>query len=217
MGLFISALFTEPFYYLAWVGVVTFSICFHEYSHASMALKMGDDTAARSGHLSLNPVVQMGQASLIMLLLIGIAWGAVPVNVGRLPGRKAAALVSFAGPASNLLLCLVFGALAVGLRVFVVVQGVTTLASRFFALGCTANAVLFVFNMLPVPMLDGWPIFSLFFPALRGISMAQAQNISWILMAVLFISPLGNLIWGIGSGLAGLVAAGWPKLFSLFL
>src|SRR5512137_2480723 len=109
MNFFVSSLAQDPFYFFSWVGIVAFSICFHEYAHASMALKRGDDTAAKLGHLTLNPMVQMGPMSIVMLLLIGIAWGAVPVNPGRLRTRADAALVSFAGPAANLLLSLLFG------------------------------------------------------------------------------------------------------------
>ena len=87
--------------------VVVFSVCLHEYAHARAALWQGDATAAEQGHLTLNPLKQMGPMSLIMLLIIGIAWGAVPVNPGRMRHRYSDALVSFAGPATNLALFLV--------------------------------------------------------------------------------------------------------------
>ncbi|MCX6995813.1 MAG: site-2 protease family protein, partial [Kiritimatiellaeota bacterium] len=79
MNFFIVQAWEQPFFFFAWVGIVTFSICVHEFAHAWMALRCGDDTAARAGHLSLNPFRQMGPSSLIALLVVGIAWGAVPV------------------------------------------------------------------------------------------------------------------------------------------
>ena len=83
MTLFVQYLSSDPLYFFSWTLAVIFSVCFHEYWHAATALKLGDDTAARAGHLSFNPMVQMGPASLIMLLLIGIAWGSVPVDPRR--------------------------------------------------------------------------------------------------------------------------------------
>ena len=94
--------------YIMWVTVVMFSICFHEYSHAYAALLQGDSTAAERGHLTMNPMVQMGTFSIIMLLFIGISWGSVPVNRRKFRHKYSDALVSFAGPAANVLLFLVF-------------------------------------------------------------------------------------------------------------
>ncbi len=215
MNFFISSLAVDPFYFLSWIGIVAFSICFHEYAHASMALRLGDDTAARLGHLSLNPLVQMGPVSLLMLLFIGIAWGSVPVNPGRLRTRADAAMVAFAGPAANLLLSLLFGAVVAALSLLG--DPSTNLVVRFFAYGCIANGVLFVFNMLPVPMFDGWSVFSLFVPGMREVDPQKAQNISLLVLAVVFITPLGGLIWGLGSALAGVLMNAWARLFALFL
>ncbi len=214
MNFFVSSLARDPFYFLSWVGIVMFSVCFHEFSHARMALKLGDDTAARRGHLSLNPLVQMGPMSIVMLLLIGIAWGAVPVNPGRLRTRADAAMVSFAGPAANLLLSLLFGAMVGALSL--VSDPSVSLVIRFFVYGCIANAVLFVFNMLPVPMFDGWTIFSLFIPAMRDVEPQKAQNISLFVLVIVFITPLGSLIWGFGTALAGAVLSSWARFFGLF-
>lgn len=215
MNFFVSSLAQDPFYFLSWVGIVAFSICFHEFAHASVALKLGDDTAAKRGHLSLNPLVQMGPMSIVMLLLIGIAWGAVPVNPARFRTRSDAAMVSFAGPAANLLLSLVFGGAVAGLALLG--DPSTSLIVRFCMYGCVANGVLFVFNMLPVPMFDGWPIFSLFIPAMREVDPQKAQNISLIVLVVVFITPVGNLIWGLGTALSGVVMGSWTRLFALFV
>ena len=210
MSFFVNTLFDDPFTYLAWVGVVMFSICLHEFSHAHVAYKMGDDTAYLTGHHSLNPMVQMGPASLIMLFLFGIAWGAVPVSLARLRDARARATVAFAGPASNLLLSLVFGfMLALGTAI-----GAGIHILRFAQIGCFANAVLFFFNLLPVPLLDGWSVFSLFIPALRSLHPARAQQISWIFIALVFLTPLAGLIWGGGAWLSGLIVGAWARFFA---
>lgn len=86
-GLFILRLKDDPVYFFMMSAIVIFSICFHEFSHARMALWMGDSTAADSGHLTLNPLKQMGVISLIMFLILGFAWGAVPVDPQKLRSR----------------------------------------------------------------------------------------------------------------------------------
>lgn len=217
MNFFVSSWAQDPFYFFSWVGIVAFSVCFHEYAHASMALKRGDDTAAQMGHLTLNPMVQMGPMSIVMLLLIGIAWGAVPVNPGRLRTRADAAMVVFAGPAANLLLSLVSGGVAAGLLMLTAGGVSANLIVRFFEYGCKANVVLFVFNMLPVPMFDGWSVFSLFTPAMRDVEPQRAQTISLIAVAVVSITPLGGLIWELGKGLSDHVILAWARLFALFV
>ena len=214
MNFFVSNLFHDPFYFFSWVVIVAFSICFHEYAHASMAYRLGDDTAARMGHLSMNPMVQMGQTSIIMLLLIGIAWGATPVNVSRLRGRGAAAAVSFAGPAANLLLGLIFAAATAAASLFP--EHSVDMARRFLYFGCVANGVLFVFNMLPVPMFDGWSVFSLFFPRMQWISAQQANLISAGVLIAVFITPVGQLIWSLGIWIGTLMVRGWANFLGLF-
>ncbi len=216
MNFFISTLFHDPFYFFAWAGLVAFSVCFHEYFHARMALALGDDTAARLGHLTMNPMVQMGPTSLVMLLLIGIAWGAVPVNVGALRSRRDAAIVSFAGPAANLLLGLVFSGLTIA-AAFLFHEQEDNVFAFVFQIGAAANAVLFVFNMLPVPMFDGWSVFSLFFPAMRAVGPQQAQTVSLVALLLLFLTPLGGVVWKLGTAIAVLMMTGWAHLFGLFI
>ncbi len=213
MTFFISRLAEDPFGYFSWIAAVAFSICFHEYSHARMAYRYGDDTAAASGHLSLNPFVQMGPTSLIMLFLIGIAWGSVPVNPNRIRSRRGEAVVAFAGPGANLLLCLVFGGMAVGLARVV---SVDSLATRFFLTGATANGVLFLLNMLPVPMFDGWSIFAYIFPFLRRVGVQQKQTMGWVFLLLIFMTRLGTYIWIGGAIIARIFLAAWNSLLGLF-
>ena len=154
MGLFITKLWTSPQEFFLIVLVVVFSICLHEFSHAYVALLLGDDTAAERGHLTLNPLKQMGVTSLIMLFFIGIAWGQIPVNTQNLKGKHAPALTALAGPAANVLLSL-------GFSVLIIVGalcGLNLFARKMFVYGAVINMVLAIFNLLPVPGLDGWNI-----------------------------------------------------------
>lgn len=195
--------------------IVTFSICVHEFAHAWMALRKGDDTATRLGHLSLNPLIQMGWGSLIMLALFGLAWGAVPVDVRNLHRRSDAAWVSLAGPLANLLLAVAFS------FVFVVAALLpgqeAKLALDFFWLAAKANAVLMVFNLLPIPMFDGWGVLEGWFPQLQRLDDSHRQNIGWIFLAVVWMTPAGGLIWVVGTRVAAMLVGGWDVLAHLFV
>lgn len=195
--MFIQSFQTDPFFFFSWILIITFSICVHEYAHAQVALWKGDDTAARLGHLSLNPLVQMGWMSLVMLAMVGIAWGAVPVNVNRLRGTSASAQVSFAGPAANLLLCVAFGLLGGCLEA----AGVSRDIRYFVMLASMANGVLFIFNMLPIPMFDGWTVLSLFVPALQRIDVRMASGYSWMALIVIWTTGVFDGIWDIGAAI----------------
>ena len=210
MDLFINRLATDPFEYFAWVLLAMFSICVHEYAHARVALKLGDDTAAWMGHLSLNPLVQMGVPSIVVLLLFGIAWGAVPVNSRNLRGRGADAMVSAAGPLSNLLLCVLFGGLAVA-AAFTPWHAI----GSFLTLACVANGVLCLFNLLPIPMFDGWSILRLWVPALDRLPPQHAQSVSWAGLMLLWWSPLGDVVWGVGAAMAMAILRGWMAILPL--
>jgi len=199
--MFIELAAKEPFFYFSWMLIITFSICVHEFAHAQVALWKGDDTAARYGHLSLNPLVQMGWTSLVMLALIGIAWGAVPVDVRRLRTTAAAAMVSFAGPAANLLLCALFGAIGAVTEFL----GQDETVTRFLMMASMANAVLFLFNMLPIPMFDGWTVLSLFVAPMRRVDIRAASSYSWLALVVIWTTGVMDWMWDIGSLMGGSV------------
>lgn len=192
--MFIQAAFDNLPFFISWVMIITFSICIHEFAHARTALALGDDTAAASGHLSLNPLVQMGWASLLMLVLLGIAWGAVPVNPYRL-GRVGHAKVAFAGPAANLLLCILCAA-AAGL---VGALAPPNFIEEFLMMAAMANGVLFLFNLLPIPMFDGWTVLALFVPALARIDVRQVSGYSWMALIVIWTTGLMDVIWKAGA------------------
>ncbi len=191
--MFISKLGQNTTLYLLWVFVTMFSICFHEFCHAYVAMKQGDDTAAEEGHLTLNPLRQMGIISIIMLLLIGISWGAVPVNLNRLRHRYSYALVSFAGPAGNLILFIVFGILYCLFENYFI----DTYAQMFY-LGGIINMLLFLFNMLPLPILDGWSVFSYFFPQLRRVNDEMKNALTFVVFILFFMTPLANGLFSAG-------------------
>ena len=184
MNIFVQNLISNSlFFWLVTLSVIP-SICLHEYAHAQTALWMGDDTAARRGHLTLNPLRQMGWISLIMFLIIGIAWGAVPVNRNNLT-RRGAVLVSLSGPLMNLFLA-IFGAVLLLIMLLLHAHGIAVnslLAKYFYYLGIY-NLVLFLFNMLPVPGLDGWGVIAEFIP-FRKVHSEWIKGIMLLLMLLL--------------------------------
>jgi Zn-dependent protease len=198
MNLFLRYAWDDPFFFGAWVIIIAFSICVHEYAHARVALLLGDDTAAEEGHLTLNPFRQMGLTSLLALLAVGIAWGAVPVDPRRLRTRFHAAAVAFAGPAANLLLAVVSALLWAALVRGDVFDGEAGHVALFLKYAAYANSTLFLFNLLPVPILDGWSVAALFFPAMLKLTASAAGHLSWIILVLLVATPLGNFVWGYG-------------------
>lgn len=188
--IFIKQLAIDPKAFFMTLFVVVFSICCHEYCHAQVALWMGDSTAADRGHLTLNPLRQMGIFSLIMLLLLGFAWGAVPVDPRRLRSkyRYGELLTSLAGPAANLILFLA-GVLIMGMLIRYD-AGTPELAEMAVML-CIMNCVMLIFNLLPVPGLDGWNVFLCLFPRIR---MPNSETLKGI-MVFLMLSALCCASW----------------------
>ena len=158
MNFFVTNLFREPALFFMVVLSVGLSVCIHEFCHAYAALKMGDPTAAQMGHLTLNPLKQMGWFSVVMLLLLGFCWGAVPVNPANLT-RKGRIAVALAGPGANLLL---FGAGIAAVLIAVQLDwGWFLYAALIFA---QINMVLFCINIMPIPGFDGSKVLMEFIP-----------------------------------------------------
>lgn len=178
---------TDPSAAIMVVMVVMFSICLHEYFHARAALWQGDDTAARLGHLTLNPLKQMGIFSLIMLLFIGFAFGQVPVDRSKLKRPWGEAVVSFAGPLANLLLFIIS---IIGATIAILQQNESWASPMFamFFMGAKLNFVLFIFNMAPFPPLDGYGILSAFFPKMRKISSEFLNGATFLIFMILMVS-----------------------------
>ena len=155
--------------------VVVPSIILHEVSHGWVARAFGDDTAARAGRLTLNPVVHVDPVGTLIvpaLLALGsfgvFGWAKpVPVNVGRLRSpRNQGVLVSLAGPAVNAVLAGAFALVFVQfVRPGLLATGNFDIADQIVYWASLVNVGLFVFNMIPVPPLDGSVLFERLLPA----------------------------------------------------
>ena len=148
----------EPEILVLLIPMLLFAVSFHEFSHGWVANKLGDPTAKNAGRLTLNPIAHLDLFGSLMILLIGFGWAKpVPVNSGYLANPRTDNMkIAFAGPASNLLLAFVAG-------IFLKLTS-SNLDNLFFSIilfnFTRVNISLAVFNMIPIPPLDGSQIFS---------------------------------------------------------
>lgn len=199
--MFIEQLWQDPYMFVTGLFLVTFSICCHEFMHAFVALKMGDDTAMRRGHLTLNPLKQMGLLSLVMLLLFGIAWGQVPINRANFRSRAGRVATILAGPLTNFALWPIF--IVLWLVTCIVTKDDNPFALSMLEYGAMINLVLCVFNLLPVPGLDGFNIMIEFFPGIFHRDSEVVKGAFFLLIALLFTSS--GLIFALADGVTATI------------
>lgn len=193
-----------------WILPVILAVTFHEAAHGFVALRLGDDTAWRMGRVTFNPIKHidpMGTIVLPLILLVssGFLFGyakPVPVNFGRLrPLRAGMVLVALAGPATNVLLAIVSSLLLYGVDI-----GPPTLASWLaenLVHSLQINAVLCVFNLLPLPPLDGGRIAVGLLPASLARPLARLEPYGMLILISLFVVSYIGVRIGLGFSLLG--------------
>ena len=157
LAMFLDLLFSNPQLYFTIVVVVIGSIVVHELGHALVATWEGDPTPRMLGHFTWNPRVHMGWFSIILVAVMGIGWGATPVNPRYFRHRRwGDVLVSLAGVTVNLLLA-VIGAAALAQMLHSGARGeVPAAIATFWEMVLRFNVLLFLFNLIPMPPLDGF-------------------------------------------------------------
>jgi Zn-dependent protease len=189
--MFLSFFQSNPSAAVAFLLGLVIGITVHEASHATSAYLLGDDTAYRDGRVTLNPVSHLDLLGSLMLLMAGFGWGRpTPVVPSKLRGGVFGSVaVALAGPVSNLLIVAVCAALYLlppfrdpGYLFILVVMVAFT------------NALLFVFNLIPIPPLDGSKVIFPFLPrALDGFVDFMNQYGPMILLGLILVSFVTNL------------------------
>ena len=191
----------------------------HEYSHALVATQLGDQTARLSGRLTLNPMAHISPWGAIMILLVGFGYAKpVPVNVRntKMKNKKAAmALIALAGPLSNLII----GFLSVMVRYIIIVAaskrgGEMTTAifalNIFFQYSAIININLAVFNLIPIPPLDGSRILFAILPSKFYFGIMKYER---YIMAAMFLLLLIGVLTTPLSYLSNLIYNAFNQLF----
>lgn len=181
---------------------VLIAITFHEYAHAWAADKLGDDTPRRQGRLSLNPLAHLDPIGCVLLVFAGFGWGKPvevnPRNYNRdISMTKADALVSFAGPAMNFILAFIFTILYYAIATFAPVFCMQTIGQVILTLitiTISINIGLGVFNLIPLPPLDGSKILNHFLSFQARNWMAQHEFYFYIGFLLLWVTNLASYI-----------------------
>ncbi len=185
---------------VSWIFWVIFSIVMHELAHGWAALWQGDDTPRRLNRMTANPMVHMGGGSLLMFAIIGIAWGVMPTDPSRYRWRRRGRIVvAGAGPAMNLLLSFAaLTALAIWLSVGPQGQPIHPNLAVFLWTGGWLNIILALFNLLPIPPLDGAGVLSgLSYRFYAYFQQPRAQMIGMFIVLAIFVSGIGGIIFGV--------------------
>ena len=209
LQMLIDALRGEPdvtgiiLYIFASLVVIFLTLPVHEYAHAFVANRLGDPTARHQGRLSINPMVHVDYIGALMILFFGFGWAkAVPVNMRNFRNPKRdMAITAAAGPVSNLIMAffaLIFYHLFDLLRLQTTASGTMVALGwvcGFFGFVASINISLAVFNLLPLPPLDGSRILGLVLPNRIYYTIMQYERyIFFLVLALVWLNVLDPIL-----------------------
>ncbi len=198
--MFLEYLFKDPVFYIRVVAVLIISISLHELGQGIAALSQGADTPVVKGHMTMNPLVHMGIHSIFFLLFAGMAWGQMPVNPSKFRNPKwGNILVSAAGPLTNIALGML-AVVVINLAYYFAFDNIISI--QFFKIIAIFNFALCLFNLIPIPPLDGYHVASEIVPEMKALGRSQ---IGLALFMILFISGIGGKLFELAAFVVNLL------------
>lgn len=188
-------------------AAVLLALAIHEYAHAVVAVRLGDPGPKYAGRLTLNPLPHLDPIGTIMLFLFSFGWAKpVMVNPSRFENpRRDMMWVALAGPVSNILLAFALARLA-PLLLPIVPAGALGATIAFLQVAIQLNIWLAVFNMLPLPPLDGSRVLAGLLPARYAYKYLQIERYGMIILLLLVMTGMiGNLLMPVYTFVARLV------------
>ncbi|MBQ6907136.1 MAG: site-2 protease family protein [Clostridia bacterium] len=186
------------------VPITLIALTGHEFAHALVSTKLGDPTPRYEGRLTLNPLAHLDITGTILMILTGFGW-AKPVGVNPMyydDRKKGMALTAIAGPIANFIMA--FAGVLVGTLLLVIGNrfewsySVMENINMIFYLFAFRNLCFMVFNLIPIPPLDGAKVLGLFVPDRTYYTILQYERYSIILIMVLSLTGVFNTIIGGG-------------------
>ncbi|KEF33245.1 peptidase M50 [Deinococcus sp. RL] len=198
----LSLLTQNPLAFVIVAAALALSLTVHEFAHAWTADRLGDPTPRRYGRVTLNPGKHLDPFGTLLLLIAGFGFAKpVPINPNYL-GRWGTLWATAAGPLSNILIALLCA-------VLLAVLPPTNLVAVILLTVLSVNIVLAVFNLIPIPLLDGSRILGALVPSLgRSLAQFEAQPFSFlIVMLFIFLArePIGQIIGTVQRWVLGFV------------
>jgi len=172
------------FVYLMHALVLLTAFPIHEFAHGYVAYKMGDNTAKYQGRLTINPFAHMDLWGTIMMLIVGFGWAKpVPINPNNFKNRKVGmALTALAGPMSNFLMAYIAMILCKIVMYTTTLEGISYQIFYMLYYVVVLNLGLAVFNLLPIPPLDGSRIFNVFLKEETYFRIMRYEQIIFIVL-----------------------------------